>query len=493
MGGLVLLGLAGCKRGSDASNAGSTPTTGGSGGAESTSTGGSGGGDGGGGPLGSWSSLAPSGGGAAGARGLEPGEPQAFTPANYDLNLVVGTGQSLATGVQGGVATREQVFDNLTLSLGDAEVPPFDPTLPELSLVPLVEPVHAQAKTYPSAYPNNINGETPHTAMSHQISALVQDDSGDSYVTVHSVVGESGQPMSVIEKGAEEQVDGAQSLGRAYAATLFEAQAIRRLAEADDKSFGVGAVFLTHGEADTGNQAYEQRLVQLWSDYNADLGEITGHAAMFPMILSQQHSVPDAVGSSSVATQAQWRVGVDHPGQIVCSGPKYQYGYAGDATHLRAPGYRMLGEKYGEVYFERVVLGNNWQPLHPVEVRHSRRVIEVRFHVPVPPLEWDDEMPAPYQGDLSEWKAGNGFEVRNDDDPVEISRVEIVDDDVVRITCAEDLDGDVELAYAWTAQSEAREDGTVRWGLLKDSDPFVGFNTQFEQPNYAVAFEILVP
>jgi hypothetical protein len=297
----------------------------------------------------------------------------------------------------------------------------------------------------------------------------------------------------VIDKGAEEQVDGATSMGRAYAATLFEAEAIERLAEQDDKTFGVGAVFLTHGEADTGNQAYQQQLVQLWSDYNADLSEITGQAARFPMILSQQHSVPDGVGSSSVATQAQWQVGVEHPGQIICSGPKYQYGYSSDAVHLRAPGYRMLGEKYGQVYFERVVLGNNWQPLHPSAVRRSNRVIEVRFHVPVPPLSWDDEMPKPYRSEFSEWKKGNGFEVRADNDPVQISTVEIVGDDVVRITCSANLEGNVEVAYAWTSQGEPRDDGTVRWGLLKDSDPFVGFNTEIEQPNYAVAFELAVP
>lgn len=35
--------------------------------------------------------------------------------------------------------------------------------------------------------------------------------------------------------------------------------------------------------------------------------------------------------------------------------------------------------------------------------------------------------------------------------------------------------------------------GTVRWGLLRDSDPFVGVITKKAQPNYCVAFELTSP
>jgi hypothetical protein len=322
---------------------------------------------------------------------------------------------------------------------------------------------------------------------------LVEDDSGDAYVTVHSVVGESGQAMIWLNKGAEEQVDGSTSRGRAYQATLFETEAVARLSGENDESFGVGAVFLTHGEADAGNTTYQRQLVELWSDYNTDLSAITGQQEVFPMIVSQQHSVPEGAGSSSVATRAQWRVGVENPGSIVCSGPKYQYPYATDAVHLVADGYRLLGEKYGQVYFERVVLGNNWQPLHPVAVRRSRRVIEVSFHVPVPPLDWDDLLPPPHETGITEWREGRGFEVTSGGAPVEISGVEISGDDVVRITCADDLGDGVEVGYAWTSTGEAREGGTVRWGQLTDSDPFRGFDSEVFQPNYAVAFEVEVP
>jgi hypothetical protein len=445
-----------------------------------------------GGELGPWQLVSDVGAaGASGEAGVEPGAPLAFPTSSADWNIVVGTGQSLAVGERGSVTTTEQPYGNLTLDLGDAEVPPFDPTSPELSLVPLVEPVHQRSTTYPSAYPRNIAGETPHTAMSIQVSALVEDASGGDYVTVHSVIGENGQPMSVIDKGAAEELVGATSKGRAYAATLFEAEAIQRIASADSRSLAVGAIVITHGESDAGNARYDADLVQLWGDYNEDLRAITGQEQPIPMLISQQHSVPDSVGASSVATLLQWTIGLDHPGQLICSGPKYQYPYHSDAVHLVAEGYRLLGEKYGQVYYERVVLGNNWQPLQPIATRRSERVIEIRFHVPVPPLAWDDELPPPHQTEFSEWSKGQGFEVRADNDPVEIESVEL-DGDIVRIVCADNLEGRVEAAYAWTSEGEPMPDGTVRWGLLRDSDPFVGATTEEAQPNYSVAFEVEV-
>ena len=35
-------------------------------------------------------------------------------------------------------------------------------------------------------------------------------------------------------------------------------------------------------------------------------------------------------------------------------------------------GYEELGEKYGQVYFQRVVLGNAWQPLQPSSVERGK-------------------------------------------------------------------------------------------------------------------------
>jgi len=48
------------------------------------------------------------------------------------------------------------------------------------------------------------------------------------------------------------------------------------------------------------------------------------------------------------------------------------------------------------------------------------------------------------------------------------------------------------VRYAATAQPSCRAHGTLRWGQLRDSDPFIGATTRTPQPNYAVTFELEV-
>ena len=413
----------------------------------------------------------------------------------WDWTGIVGTGQSLSVGAQGTpIAATKQPFHNLKLSLGTATVPPFDPTSRALSMVPLTEPVRPLAQTYPTAYPDNVEGETPHTAMASQISALFEKASGgDEYVTVHTVVGESGQSITALRRGATEVVKGATSIGRAYAATLFEAAAIARLAAAAGKTYGIGAIIVTHGETDAGSASYEGDLVQLWSDYQRDLLATTGQKASIPMLVTQQQSVPQGPNTTASSTLAQWRIGVDHPGDIVCSGPKYSYPYAADSVHLTTRGYELLGEKYAQVYFEKVVLGRDWQPLQPTSAKRAGNDVTVHFHVPVAPLAWNDSLPSPHAAGIVQWARGRGFEVIAGGAPVSITSVAIAGN-AVRITCDRDLTGlAVVVSYAYTADGAPMPGGTARWGHLRDSDPFVGSMTGTPQANDCVTFSMAVP
>ena len=436
-------------------------------------------------------------GGSGGVAGNDAGGAAAAPRSIYDWNGVVGTGQSLSVGEPGpgsgtpaGTARlTQQPFNNLTLSTG-ALPWPVDSNDPSLVMVPLVEPLGRFAPTYPSSWPDNIAfmGETPHGAMSSQLTTLVSAATGADFVGVHGDVGENGQCLSFLVKGAAQVGVN----GHAYEATLIETRAITRLAQAAGKTYGVAAITVTHGECDQANTEYEDQLFALYTDYATDLPAITGQALPPLMIVSQQHSTGDRAPS----TIAAWRIGVDHPGQVVCSGPKYQYPYTADAVHLVVDGYEQLGEKYAQVYYERIILGNDWQPLQPTTVERNGRVISVRFHVPVPPLAWEDSFQLPHQASLTEWSAGRGFEVRDGENRVTISSVEIVGDSV-QITTASDLPAaGVTVAYAMTADATPMATpfaGVVRWGVLRDSDPFVGFTTQKAQPNFAVAFELPVP
>lgn len=454
---------------------------------------------------------------SAGAAGIAcggssgPGQPKLPAPA-WDWAGVIGTGQSLSVGAQGTPYTRAAMtpmFENLKLSLGTLTVPPIpDPATAlasgQLSMVPLVEPIRTQSVgTF--EWPVNIFGETPHTAMADTITALYQAAGGADYVTAHTVVGESGQAMTALAKGATD--DGTR--GRAYAASMFEVQAIAALAASEAKTYGVGAVAITHGEADAGNTYYEDDLFQMQQDYTADVQALTGQTEPVVLLVSQQNSVPNTlpadVGSGSASTLAQWKVGVDHPGQVICVGPKYQYPYFADGVHLVTDGYDRLGEKYGEVYHHAVVLGDGWQPLQPVSATASGNVINVRFHVPVGPLAWDDTVVAPQKLNAA-WANGRGFEVKLASAPETIVSVAITGAamDTVAITCADAVEGqDLSVSYAYSAAGGITQtlqpDGytylttALRWGQLRDSDPFVGPLTGVAQPNYAVAFSVNVP
>lgn len=422
---------------------------------------------------------------AAGYAQAVDSSPKAHRP--WDWTGIIGTGQSLSVGARGvPVISIHQPYHNLKLST-DHLAWPVDPNDTNLTLVPLVEPVGRLAPRYPSSWPENIDGETPHTAMANEITALVRAQQNRDFVTVHGAVGEDGQGMVFLKKNAVPKGLN----GRSYEAAMIETKAITRLAKAAGKTYGIGAIIVTHGESDAGNRNYEKELYQLWQDDNTDLAAITGQKQKVLMIVSQQNSCADR----SASTLAQWKVGVDYPADMVCSGPKYQYPYVADGVHLTAEGYRQLGEKYGQVYYQRVILGQDWRPLEPTTVDRSNAVITVHYHVPVPPLVWEAGFEAPHPS-IAEWKDGKGFEVSTAaGEKVGITSVAIAGDAVV-ITCASDPGADARVGYAMLGEKRRMSvpfAGTFRWGLLRDSDSFKGAVTGVLQANYGVAFEMTAP
>ncbi|HVV48022.1 MAG TPA: dockerin [Polyangia bacterium] len=501
--------------GGASSTGGSSGTGGVTGSGGSTVTGGAGGtggahatGGAGGAPATGGASGSGGKGGSGGTGGGNPDGGAAVATPSFDWVGVVGTGQSLSVGTTPANLTA-QPYNNKMLALNGAKVPdtgpdggvlpgvdPWDPTVGGLTIVPLVEPVRALETSYPSPYPGNIYGETLHAAMANEITRFVKAASAAAdYITVHTIVGESGQGIVALVK----QTPSTGSIGRAYAASLFEAGAITRLAKAAGKSYGVGVIVMTHGETDCNNTGYGDALVQLLADYNTDLPAITGQTYQIPMYLSQQHGCPGAPACTKssdlrpTANDFEWQLPVQHPGQFVCTGPKYQYPAHsdGDGIHLNVTGYELLGEKTAQVYYQRAVLGQNWQPLMPVSATRSGNVVTVQFHVPVPPLNWDTSFDPPA---ITEWKNGKGFELFTASGNVTISSVAISGDSV-QITAGGTLPASgLTVAYALTSQGKqsSNHSKAVRWGQLRDSDPFMGGTTKMANPNYAVSFSMPV-
>jgi len=387
--------------------------------------------------------------------------------APYDVVGVIGTGQSLGVGFESTAISKTQPFANLMLrdEGPDPKYPTAPSTTAKWSAVPLVEPIRLPDPAASTAeYPNNIfaNGETPHSAMANTLSGLWRSR-GSDYVTAHTVVGVGGMPITGISKGKP-----------GYLAALNETRVWKQLVTASGKTYGVAGILFTHGESDATNPTYEAGVYQLWSDYNTDLKAVTGQTADVVMFASQQSSLAPGADGSQVQL---WRAGVDHPGQIICTGPKYQYGAYG--LHMPAPSYARLGEKYAEVFDLVINQKADWKPLGPNQITRAGAVITVALDVPNPPLVWDSHLIAPHQALHTAWAKGNGFEVSNDAGlELEIASAEIQGETVV-LKLANDPGAAAKLTvgYAITQDTTDPFQGGTDvgpHGLLRDSDEFVG-------------------
>ena len=80
--------------------------------------------------------------------------PETGLQHDWDLNGIIGTGQSLAVGAKGTpLRATASSFNNLKLDLGSRFFPARDAHSDRLSLVPLREPIRPTARGYPSALP----------------------------------------------------------------------------------------------------------------------------------------------------------------------------------------------------------------------------------------------------------------------------------------------------------------------------------------------------
>jgi hypothetical protein len=397
----------------------------------------------------------------------------------FDWVGIIGTGQSLSVGWEAGIVSPTQPFKNLKLlDQGPDPKYPIDAGVTgQWSVTPLIEPIRkAVAGTGmgydDSQYPNNIfhyndsYGETPHAGMANTLSTVWAARAGmGDYVTAHSVVGWSGHCLSDIDKKGGK---------RSFPAAMSEAKIFKKLAEAQGKTYGVGGIVLTHGECDSTNANYGTGLYQMWQDYNTDLKAITGQKNDVVLLISQQSSV--AAGTTSSAVQV-WKAGNDHPGQIVCTGPKYAFGQYG--LHLSGPRYERVGEKYAEVFDLMVNQGIAWKPVGPNKVTRNGAVITLDFDVPNPPLVWDQHLNAPHQTVHTAWAKGRGFEVidaaKNE---IAIASTEIQGSSIILTLAQAPAAGTaLTVGYALTPDATGYTAGgdNGMHGQLRDSDSFEGY------------------
>ena len=251
------------------------------------------------------------------------------------------------------------------------------------------------------------------------------------------------------------------------------------------------ALFVIHGEADgnTGNRRYDLDLAQWLEDFTGDIRTLTGQEDDPVMLTCQTSSVggykkTPATRHEFTTPFLQLKASAEHP-RIFLVCPKYQFDYK-DYAHILGKDTGYLGEYYAKVKKAVVDEGSDWLGLRPKRlVKTDARTVEIEFHVPSPPLVFDEKA-VTNPGDY-------GFFLQNSGG-VRIAAVELdAGHNTVRITADGDIPDGACVSYAFdngTPGKSGRTQGAR--GNLRDSAPEVSADGKFHLYNWAFAFSLPV-
>jgi hypothetical protein len=387
-------------------------------------------------------------------------------------NEIIGTGQSLATGLFSNPAistTPSWPTVALMTNLGVRQVidrgmvPALDPDL-ITALVPLVE-----ART------RDHDGETIGAGMAFQINELALEAGQPLWPVVFSEHGVTGAPYATLKRGTVPYRNSLETVRRV--AAILDIAGIHDV---------VRAITVTHGETDsiigTSAAQYEADLVQWRADYETDVRAIT-HQREGVMLFTDQMNTYTATAKlfgaraarTSVVPLAQLSAALHHRESIVLVCPKYWLNYyRKDGAHLTNRSEELLGEKYGEAIEQTFVDGAPWKPLYISGATINANVITLSYHVPAPPLVLDT---------TTVRDPGNLGFVYTDDSPAppSISKIELNSaNGQVRIalsTAPSAAAGHRHVEYAYVGSIDCGDTGcpagplTGPRGNLRDSDP----------------------
>lgn len=407
--------------------------------------------------------------------------------AVYGLIAILHNGQSLCTGDYGDPpVTTTQPYNNKQLH--DSSGNYNNAGSGTWSQIALIAPVRAEKYAGGGAdvnpYPTNIGGETAEITACNTVTHL-SITAGNHWNLIAGNYGQGGASYTVIEKGGS---------GNAYASMQLESSVLQGMSIAN---LFFGAALLTHGEADAAlaSNTYLAFLESYQADIQADFKPYSGQSTAIPLIISQQNSFPFSTGATPYNFSALAQVSAAQNGTAVLSGPKYYLPFYTDRAHLTNTGYRLLGEKYGQVLFA-LLSGSNWNSFVPTAGTLSGNTATITFQAPVLPLQWSSAFTSPHlSGTYAAWANGKGFEAWSGGvggSIVTINSVTIQNNNQVKIVCASAPDT---IAYAHTPDVTASYTGGFpdgRCGLLTDSDPFVGPYTSTAQPNWLCECVIVV-
>jgi hypothetical protein len=383
---------------------------------------------------------------------------------------IIHMGQSLGVGMQSLplITTTDTGHGNLRFALGvqtwTNTVPPSGRPPAQFEIVPLTANIGVMATDQGETIANGMADHLKETLVGRYAPAKTSSALPAFLV---SCAGDGGRYIRELDKRHDDAKDsraGArQSNGGYYATSIDDVIRAQAYADALGLDYSVAAVTWMQGEANNDccvnrwdaalSQAdaiatYQADLVNLVSDYNADIRAITGQTNPIPFFTYQ------TLGPVSSVAQLQAAIAERN---IYMVGPTYQLPTAinsqydpghvhGASIHISADGERWLGEQFGKVIRRVCSENQDWSPLRPLSswIDSGRTHVYIRFHVPAGSLVLDTDF-FPAQG------TNKGFYVVGSSGNATISAVDVATPDTVCITLATALPSGA--AYARYAQS----------------------------------------
>ena len=451
-----------------------------------------------------------------------------FAGVEWQYNVIVVTGQSLANGAEGWPhLSRTQLYGNLQIGIDSRQTSTsIDNYLPagDLSFQPLVA--------------NTMNGSTPLTnieiaalppgdgtkgehigvGMTNLAKALynrwagVENDTAHIFVNVN--VSQGGRNIAELSKDNPTNPD-TDSVNR-YNWYLEALDAINTNAGAD--TWGVAAISFLQGED------------HYTSDNPAGDGELLTKALYYSKLEQYRlDMITDAKAKSSQTSDPVWLTyqttgsysrDLDENGEpglyigmaqleltenyegTFMVGPTYPYSDKGG--HLDGNGYRWFSQKFAQVFDHTVTKRKRWMPVRPVKIQKTdAKTFLLTYHVPQPPLQFK----APYVGDNNEGSSlpiytNKGFIMTDDDGGVGIESVEIVGQCLVEIKTTKTAGANPLIWYADkgthggngnlcdsdTTLSLYRYEYRPEWGMYETANRAEYVDKRYPLENWGVAF-----
>jgi len=384
---------------------------------------------------------------------------------SHDYEHYIIYGQSLSTGHESDKLSTENLDGNymigsqIWINYGNAALNTLSPLFATEHGTALGEcPLHGTV--------NHLRKKTP----------LTPDEEGRENRMIATSSGTSGKNIEELSK----EYQGAELLYKHFQTTLQKGKSI---VERTSSSISCPAIIFMQGEynyyneygtgldgqngtASGNKETYKNLLIQLKNNMQADV-KTEYEQDNNPTFYTYQAGAQYTKGRSLNVGMAQLEA-ANANDDIVCVGPIYPMTDVGG--HLDANGYRWYGEMIGKVIYKTKILGEKFSPLQPIElsrVENNKKQIRIKYLVPKPPLVFDTktllEMP------------NYGFNIYLNGAQQTITNIVIdgQEQDCVLITCANDLIGNIEIAYA--GADATLQDKLRGHGNLRDSDDYQAF------------------